>query len=93
MTPADLELSGESGNAEDVSLESRPGVLDRIRRRERLLTELAVLAVLGVCVIAFFWPLVTGHMFSTVGGAQNGILPGRPDPPGSPERSRTTAPR
>lgn len=46
--------------------------------------DLAALAALALFVVLFFWPLVTGHMFSTVGGVQNAIFPWAAHPTGIP---------
>lgn len=48
---------------------SRPGFLHRAG------PDLAAVATLLLFAIAFFSPLLTGHMFSTVGNVQNGIYP------------------
>lgn len=48
------------------------------------LVELAALAALGAFVAAFFWPLLDGHVFSTVGNLQNGVFPWAAQPNGLP---------
>lgn len=46
--------------------------------------DLAALAALALFVVAFFWPILNGHMFSTVGNTLNGIFPWASQPNGLP---------
>ncbi|MEA3216604.1 MAG: hypothetical protein QOJ19_2760, partial [Acidimicrobiia bacterium] len=45
------------------------------RLRGRFLPDLLVVVALVACVVAFFWPLLQGRMYSAAPSAQQGILP------------------
>ncbi|MPY93556.1 MAG: LPXTG cell wall anchor domain-containing protein [Acidimicrobiia bacterium] len=57
------------------------GMARRGPTRPGLLLDLAAVGALLSFVAVFFWPLVTGHMFSTVAGVQSLIFPWAADPP------------
>lgn len=61
--------------ADDEPPQAHRGAPPRRRLRSRFFPDLLVVVALVACVVAFFWPLLQGRMYSVAPSAQQGILP------------------